>query len=81
MICDDIISIFLFFLSYPNISNLFCFSVDTVALYVVQLERQFSSRRHSVSCLQFHVFVVALILFIIFVLCASMICCIFLARP
>ena len=32
------------------------FSKDTVALYVMQLERQFPSSGHLVGCLQLHVF-------------------------
>ena len=32
------------------------FSKDTVALYMMQLERQFPSSGHLVGCLQLHVF-------------------------
>ena len=56
------------------------FSEDTVALYIMQLERQFPSSGHLVDCLDcmFCNCVDGFYLFIILVLCALMICCIFL---
>ena len=67
----------------PDVLDLF-FSEDTVALYTKQLERQFPSSGHLVSCLQLHVFLLGSMMFfqfIIFALCALMICCIFLVHP
>ena len=60
------------------------FSKDTVALYMMQIERQFPSSGHLVGCLQLHVFLLGSIMFfpfIIFALCALMICYIFLVHP
>ena len=54
------------------------FSENTVALYAMQLERQFPSSGHLVGCLQLHVFLLGSMMFfpfIIFALCALMICC------
>ena len=60
------------------------FSKDTVALYMMQLERQFTFSGHLVGYLQLHVFLLGSMMFfpfIIFALCALMICCIFLVHP
>ena len=49
------------------------FSEDMVALYMMQLERQFTSSGHLVGCLQSHVFQPGSMMFfsfIIFALCA-----------
>ena len=57
------------------------FSKDTVALYMMQLERQFPSSGHLVGCLQLHVFLLGSMMFfsfIIFALCALMIAVYFL---
>ena len=39
------------------------FSKDTVALYMMQLERQFPSSGHLVGCLQLHVFLLGSMMF------------------
>ena len=60
------------------------FSKDTVALYMMQLERQFPSSGHLVGCLQLHIFLLGSMMFypfIIFALCALMICCLFVVHP
>ena len=59
------------------------FSKDTVALYAMQLENQFPFSGHLVGCLQLHVFLLGSMIFfpfIIFALCALMICSIFLVH-
>ena len=59
------------------------FSEDTLALHTMQLERQFLSSGHIVSCLQLPFFLLGsmmLLPFIIFALCALIICCIFLVH-
>ena len=60
------------------------FYKDTVALYMMQLVRQFLSSGHLVGYLQLHVFLLGSMMFfpfMIFALCALMICCIFLVHP
>ena len=52
-----IISFFKCCTRQPDICDLF-FSKDTVALYMMQLERQFPSSGHLVGCLQLHVIII-----------------------
>ena len=57
---------------------------DTPTLYIMQLERQFPSSENLDGCLQLRVFLSASMIFfsfIIFAICALMICCIFLVHP
>ena len=78
-----IISFFKCCARQPDMCDLF-FLKDTVALYMMQIERKFPSSGHLVGCLQLHVFPLGSIMFfpfIIFALCALMICCIFLVHP
>ena len=59
------------------------FSNNTVALYMMQLERQFQSSGQLVGCLQLHVFLLGSIMFfpfIFFAFCALIICCIILVQ-
>ena len=44
------------------------FSEDTVAVYNMHLENQFPSSRHLDGCLQLHVFVAVLMLFLSFIM-------------
>ena len=50
-----IISLFKFCTRHPDICDLFVCE-NTVALYIMQLERQFPSSGHLDGCLQLHVF-------------------------
>ena len=54
------------------------FSEDTVALYLMQIERQFPSSGYLDGCLQLHIFQSSSMFFsfIIFAICALMTCCI-----
>ena len=49
------------------------FSKDTVALYMMQLERQFPSSGHLVGCLQLHVFLLGSMMFFPFMIFALII--------
>ena len=60
------------------------FSNDTVALHMMQLERQFPSSGQLLGCLQLHVFLLGSMMFfpfIFFAFCAMMTCCIFIVHP
>ena len=56
-----------FVLVIPIYEN-FSFSEDAVALYIIQLKSQFMSSGHLDGCLQLHVFVAALMMFLFCIL-------------